>query len=508
MGSTFAGLEISKRGMTAQQGALYTTGQNISNANTPGYTRQRVTFKATEAFPSPSLEMPKIPGQMGTGVEAETVERVRDKFLDMQFRSENTKTGYYSARSEALLKMEEIMNEPSEAGLSKTMDRFWQSLQDLAANPTNTGARSVVQQRGIAVADTFKYLSTSLQSVQKDLKSQIDISAKEIESIASQLNRINQQISEIEPHGYLPNDLYDERDRLIDQLSSFVPVKVSYPVKPGGNALKVAEGVVTVELLGADGTTPAGKLVDGENRTASAFTVDYDNTSGLVNGFKLGDASIALSGMQSSGKMLGLVQSYGYMEGGSVKGTFSDMQKDLDDLAEAFVAEFNAIHQSGYNLNEFTTPKGTGTGISFFTFEAGKTGAAGMKVTDEILTSPDNIAAAIGPNPTAGNGANALKLAEVKNEILTGLPDSGTFQTFYESMIGGMAVEAQEAERMLNNTNTLKDSVETRRQSVSAVSLDEEMTNMIQFQHAYNASARMITMQDQLLDTIINKMGL
>ncbi|AZB44539.1 flagellar hook-associated protein FlgK [Bacillus sp. FJAT-42376] len=517
MGSTFAGLEISKRGMTAQQSALYTTGQNISNANTPGYTRQRVTFKATEAYPYPGLDMPKIPGQMGTGVEGDTVERIRDKFLDTQYRGENMKTGFYEARSEALLKMEEIMNEPSEAGLSKTMDRFWQSMQDLAANPTNSGARSVVQQRGIAVADTFQYLSTSLKGVQKDLKTQMDTTALQVESIATQLNNINKQISEVEPHGYLPNDLYDERDRLIDTLSNLVPVKVSYPVKPGGNALKIAEGVVTVELVGKDGITGVGKLVDGANQTAASFSVSYD-ANGMVTSFQLDEVpdpptntdmkTIAIGNVQNTGKIQGLIQSHGYADNGTSKGAYVEMIKDLDDLANAFVKEFNAIHKAGYNLNQFKTPPANGTGYDFFDFKSGKTGAEGIKVADIIMTSTDYIAAAQGPNPTAGDGSNALKLAEVKNGKLTDLPNSATFQTFYEGMIGGMAVDAQEAERMLNNTNTLKDSVESRRQSVSAVSLDEEMTNMIQFQHAYNASARMITMQDQLLDTIINKMGL
>ncbi|WP_406686217.1 FlgK family flagellar hook-associated protein, partial [Rossellomorea vietnamensis] len=142
MRSTFMGLETAKRGMYTQQGALYTTGHNISNANTPGYTRQRVNFTQTEPYPSPSMNRPQVPGQMGTGVEAGSIQRVRDSFLDTQYRGENNKLGYWDTKMEAMKKMEEVMNEPSDSGLSKTMDMFWQSLQDLAVNPTNSGARS------------------------------------------------------------------------------------------------------------------------------------------------------------------------------------------------------------------------------------------------------------------------------------------------------------------------------------------------------------------------------
>ncbi|WP_338778617.1 flagellar hook-associated protein FlgK [Metabacillus sp. FJAT-52054] len=499
MGSTFAGLEISKRGMSAQQSALYTTGQNISNANTPGYTRQRVNFKATDAYPYPGLEMPKIPGQQGTGVEGGSIQRIRDSFLDVQFRGESTKTGYYEARAQALESMEEIMNEPSETGLSKTMDRFWQSLEDLAANPRNSGARSVVKERGIAVADTFQYLSTSLKKVQDNLKSEMDLSATQVQSLATQLKNVNKQISEIEPHGYLPNDLYDERDRIIDELSSLVPIKVSDPIKSGGNALPIAEGMAVVEILKKDGTS-AGKLVDGLN--SSTFSMDYED--GLVTGMKIGGTSVAVTDIQSTGKIQGLASSHGYKDAGAAKGEYVDMLNDLNSLAESFAEEFNKVHADGLNLKDFATSPPGKSAVNFFEFTPGS-GADTIRISDKIMESTDYIAASKGQ---IGNGDNALALGKVKSGSVTIDGKSTSVQNFYEGMIGNMAVQAQESDRMLKNSNTLKDSVELRRQSVSAVSLDEEMTNMIQFQHAYNASARMITMQDELLDTIINKMGL
>ncbi|MFZ0474625.1 MAG: flagellar hook-associated protein FlgK, partial [Halobacillus sp.] len=222
MVSTFHGLEVAKRGLFTQQSALYTTGHNISNANTEGYTRQRVNFEQTGPYPAASRNRAEIPGQMGTGVQAQSIERVRTQFLDDQYRGENNRSGYYSIMASSMERMEEVMNEPSENGLAKTMDRFWQSLQDLSVNPEDSGARSVVRQRGKAVAETFNYLSNTIHTMQLDVKNEVSVTTKEINSLASQINNVNKQIAELEPHGYVANDLYDERDRLIDQLSGHV----------------------------------------------------------------------------------------------------------------------------------------------------------------------------------------------------------------------------------------------------------------------------------------------
>lgn len=528
MRSTFMGLETAKRGMFTQQSALHTTGNNIANANTEGYTRQRVNFKATEAYPSLGLNRPQIPGQMGTGVEVESVQRVRESFLDIQYRSESNKLGYWESRANALQKMEEIMNEPSETGLASSLDKFWQSLQDLALDPTNAGARSVVRERGNAVADTFNYLATSLKSVQGDLKNELDVSVKEVNSLANQLNNINKQISEIEPNGYLPNDLYDERDRLLDKLSSLANIKVSYNAS-GGNALKISEGTATVEIVDDKGKV-LGTLVDGKSQRVSEFSVTYRKitdengniTEGLAEGIKIGSKSINILDFNSAGKISGLIDSYGYSEtlddGSSVVeyGLYPDMLNNLDTMAYEFASEFNAVHREGWNLRDYDANKNPidefdKEDVDFFNVGSNAKGAAStLSLTDKIKESTDFIAAGRkvdGNLPEIGNGNNAVSLSNVKNDVIDIGGTNTTLQNFYEGIIGGMAVNAQEAERLTKNSTVLRDSVEERRQSVSAVSLDEEMTNMIQFQHAYNASARMISLQDELLDKIINGMG-
>ncbi|MBE2940843.1 flagellar hook-associated protein FlgK [Anoxybacillus flavithermus] len=536
MRSTFHGLEVAKRGMFTQQSALYVTGHNIANANTPGYSRQRVNFVQTEPYPPASMNRPQIPGQMGTGVEAGSIERVRESFLDIQYRGENNKLGYWETRADALKKMEDIMNEPSDSGLAKTMDQFWQALQDLSVNPENEGARSVVRQRGLAVVETFHYLHDSLSQIKKDLGHEIGVTITEINSLAKQISQINQQISEVEPNGHLPNDLYDERDRLVDQLSELINVQVE-KVPSGGNSLKIAEGSYNIYLVDSngnpikDGSGNIIYLVQGS--TANSFSLtngqDIDNDgiietpNGDINNrdVQVGGNSIPITSATNqvifpSGKLLGLIESFGYKDAsGNVKGIYPEMINNLDNLAYTFGTVFNAVHKEGYGLNSAAKAPAF--------FDVTVPGAAkNIKLSSE-MDDLSNIAAST-KQGVSGNGNNALNLASVGKILLssgtvnlidvsislpTSLPlTSGTIQSNYQGWIGKLGVDGQQAERLKNNSEVLRQSVEERRQSVSSVSLDEEMTNMIKYQHAYNAAARQITVIDEMLDKIINGMGI
>ncbi|MGE8206896.1 flagellar hook-associated protein FlgK [Heyndrickxia sp. NPDC080065] len=543
--STFHGLETAKRGMTTQQNALYITGQNISNANTLGYTRQRINFQATEAYPSASMNRPQIPGQMGTGVTAGSVQRVRESFLDVQFRGENNKLGYWNQRADSLAKMEDIMNEPSDTGLSSSLGQFWQSLQDLSVNPENDGARSVVLQRGQAVAETFHYLSDSIIGTQKNIGNEISVSIKHINSILDQISKVNKQISEVEPHGYLPNDLYDERDRLVDELSSYVNIKVE-TTPSGGKPSSIAEGIYNIKMINPNGQEIY--LVQGSNYQSFGIkggfdsdgdgTLDQPPTDGVIEALLIGGTEVKFSkdgqvGL-AQGKLRGLIESYGYkdtvIENGIpkdvIKGIYPDMLDQLDKLAYTFGTVFNKIHNEGYDLNG-------NKGEDFFKFDGitDYKGAAGAIKLNDAITN-DMIAASTAVNADgkveSGNGTNAINLAKIQGFDLSGsitlegfdnqktidlsslnLPfKSGTISTNYQGIIGKLGVEAQQANRLTANSATLAQSVDDKRQSVSSVSLDEEMINLIKFQQAYNASARNITIVDEMLDKIINGMGL
>ncbi|MEH7225050.1 flagellar hook-associated protein FlgK [Bacillus sp. JJ1566] len=516
MVSTFHGLETARRGMVTQQSALYTTGHNIANANTPGYTRQRVNFTQTNPYPSPGLNTAKIPGQVGTGVEAGTIQRVRESFLDLQFRGENTKNGYWEARTNAISKMEDILNEPSETGLAKTMDQFWQSLQDLSVNPENKGARAVVAQRGIAVADTFHYLHDSIKGIKQDLGNELSVSLKNVNTILEKIAALNSQISEIEPVGYVPNDLYDQRDMLVDELSKFVEIKVEKRAT-GGNALDISEGIYDIKLSSGE-TLVSGstfnRLAVSPNNGSSDPTIPGDVIQKINIVSSTGTTEINAYEL-ASGKIKALVESYGYEDGsGDTKGLYPQMLDDLDKMAYTFIKEFNAQHQQGWSLDRNGT-NSSQTGINFFEPVTDYKGAAkAIAVNQQILNNNDLIAASSEAN-VSGNGMNAINLAGVKQASLSASPSAGsngfvsegTIETFYQGLIGDLGVKGQHARQMETNSAILKDTVEKNRRSVSSVSLDEEMTNMITFQHAYNAAARQITVIDEMLDKIINGMG-
>lgn len=553
---TFHGLETVRRALFTQQSAISVTGHNIANVNTKGYSRQRVNFQQTNPFPAADINRPEIPGQLGTGVEAGVIERVREYFLDIQYRGENNKLGYYQSMAGSLSKLEDIMNEPSETGLSSVLGQFWESLQDLSTYPESDGTRQVVIQRAESVVDTFHYLNDSLTSIKNDIGNEIGVNLKEINSLLKQISELNNQIGEVEPHGYLPNDLYDQRDTLVDQLSQSINIKVTKR-STGGNSAKVAEGQYNITLVGTDGRETA--LVTGSHymqlgfKTAdneltyeippsvkeiTVFNADGKSTYGDPIEFVNSNGQLSFS----NGKLRGLIEAYGYEVPSSVPGStsvggiFPDVLDDLDKFAFTFANIFNEIHSKGYTLNNaegsnqffIMAPGSQADFVSKVYRGASKALMLGSITPSDIAASTSAVKDASGNivSVDAGDGKNADNLANIagmllnsNNQKLEGLTDTidltalsvidstGSLNSFYEGVIGGIGVDAQEANRLSSNSGVLAQSVDENRHSVSSVSIDEEFSNLIKFQHAYNAAARQITVIDEMLDKIINGMG-
>jgi len=482
MASTFHGLEIGKRSLYAQQAALSTTGHNVANANTTGYTRQRAEMQATNPMPQPGMQNSTSPAQLGTGVEVTKIVRLREDYLDVQLRGENKNLGYWEAKSDTLSKVEELLNEPTDNGLANVMDEFWKGWQELAKDPDSAAARSVLRQRGIAVTETFQHLSNSLNQIQNDLKHVIDTKRNEVNSLATQISGLNDQIGRLVPNNYEPNDLYDQRDVLIDKLSKLVPVNVV----SGKNG--------TVDVFVGNEAIVAGNQ-------AKTLEIDFDSTTGLVDPTKIQIAGNTVT--LESGELLGRIESFGIVDGGS-KSTIPNVKSKLDELARVFAESVNDAHQKGMNLENIL-----GTSSERLDFFIGDT-AGNLGVNPNIMQSLNLIAAAMEEAPgqsSSGNGKNAQTIADLKFE---GLPFTGSTTTaddFYRNIIGQLGIDTQESRRMQDNSEVIVQQVENRRLSVSGVSLDEEMTNMIRFQQAYNAAARYVTVMDQCLDKVINGMG-
>ncbi|WP_078147350.1 flagellar hook-associated protein FlgK [Exiguobacterium sp. HVEsp1] len=500
MGSTFMGLETARRSLSTHQWALQATGNNVANASNPGYSRQRLTLGMTEQL-SVNFGGTKA-GQFGTGVRGETLARIRDLMIDQQYRDESVKNAFYATKEAAFGRMEDIINEPSENGLAKSLDLFWASLQDLSVNPDDTGARSVVRQRALTLTQTFNYMSTSLSKVQEDLKAEAGVVTKKINDLLTKIGDVNRQIGDAEPLGVLPNELYDERDRYMDELSQYIEferVPVDYTNgETRGNSQRVAEGRIDIQISVPGTPTPTKiTLVDG-----------LTGGVGKINDMEITDAAAGTTTLVfddlPNGKLKALVDMYGSATGTETHdGAFTKMLKDLDVMAKEFTTAFNDLHKTFYDGNVQDNPRQTG--IDFFFGSDAKT----VTVNPTILENLNLIA--ISKDKNIGDGSGALDLANLKSAQITFTGGSSTATTsigkYYQNVIGNMAVEASQNGNLAKSTFALLSSSDQRRQSVSAVSLDEEMTMMIQYQHAYNAAARNITAVDEMLDKIINGMG-
>ena len=219
---TFFGIEIGRRGIMTQQRALETTGHNVANAKTEGYSRQEVILTTTSPYSYPGMGA----GQRGTGVQAQDVRRIRDEFLDYQYRNEIKALGRWEVRQNTVEKLEAILVEPSDQGLSKLMSRFFDAWQNVARNPDTEGARSNLRQEGMALADTFRHLASQINDLKADNRSSIVVKVDEINSLARQVRDLNTQIVKVEAGLLAANDLRDRRDLLLDQLAQIVPIQV------------------------------------------------------------------------------------------------------------------------------------------------------------------------------------------------------------------------------------------------------------------------------------------
>lgn len=513
----FSSLSMMQRALQVTQSAIQTTGHNISNANTDDYSRQRVNLTTWLPYPGVGINAARGAGQVGTGVNDEAVVRIRDQFVDLQVRDNANQNGYWSTISDAYSQMEDIVNEPTDTGISSELDRFWQSLQDLAGNSGTAGTGTVVLQKGAAVADTFNYIAVSLGKVQNNLNQQITENTKLVNNYADQINALNKEINKQEANGFLSNDLYDERDALTDKLAQLVNIKVT-KVASDGNPSPLAEGKYTIEIVGADGASYSPALVDGEAMTNNHLksTIDTSDSSSptitvsmVTSDDKTIDGTGELKGF--SGKLQGLIDAYTV--------DYPSVLKSLDNMASALADQFNAAYKNtaGYSEEKGTFFLGAADGtVNALNIHANEN-LSGSDITANGLSKDENGNTI--PLPSGDNsGATAMSDVIATNKYSIDDPDDPnddtdsfseamTLKTYLQNLIGQIGVNAQSANQFTSNSGTMLDAAANRRSSISGVSLDEELTNLIQFQHSYAAAAKVVTTLDTMLDTLINRMG-
>jgi flagellar hook-associated protein 1 FlgK len=443
--STFNGIQTSLRGLLAQQRSLDVTSHNIANASTAGYTRQTAELVATPAMLVPTSGGASA-GMLGTGVDVGTYTRVRDQFLDLQYRAQNMSLGEQSTKSSALSDVELSFGEPGTTGIADALDKFWSAWGDLSNSADSGPARQ-------AVVDQAKTLTGQINDLQKNLASARQRAADEYTATAGAGGQINQIATDLsatlnairsaEKTGAQPNDLYDRRDVLLDQLSTMGQVSVT--PSAAGN-VDVSLGGVTI--VDSDDTTGTASV------PAGAFPLTYTTSPGG----KLG----ALIDLQSS---TGQIASY---------------QTDLASFAQSLADSVNGVYSA--------------TGTNFFTFGTGASGLPEIALNEPAITA-STLSGGIG-----GPAENGIALG------VTAL-SGGAADSSYRMLVTRMGNEVAQATRQQSTAQTLTDNLSDRRDSTSGVSLDEEMTNIIRFQRAYQASARAMSTTDEMLDTLINRAG-
>ncbi|MFJ5716444.1 flagellar hook-associated protein FlgK [Neobacillus sp. NPDC093127] len=475
MGSTFGGLEIGKRAILAQQTSLNTTGHNIANANTIGYTRQDAVMKATNPYAYPGLNNSTAPQSVGTGVEVSELRRIRDYFLDGQYRIAQQASGYWDAKANALTSIEGLFNEPSDSGLSMMLDRFWGSFQELAKNPDSLAFRTVVAAKGKAVADSIQAISRGITQIETDLTKDVSLKEAEINSAIKEVAALNKQISLLTATGQQPNDLLDKRDLIIDNLSKLVGVQAT----PSQN------GMVDLKIGGV-------AIVDG--MTTKTFSVNPQTGAAMVDG-----NAVTLDG----GEIKGTLE----MLSGTGSSSIPSLRRNLDLLAGAIASQMNSLQTSddARNLDDIAAQTQVEK-ILFFVDKDDPTqpprDAAHMMVNPQLLASPGKIATA--KSDFAGDGSNAKAMADLQFQKITINGSQTTIGDFYLSIVGQLGLDVNGAIQASISSAAVAQQVDNRRQSISGVSLDEEMTNMVRFQQAYNAAAKYVSAVNDMLDKLIN----
>jgi flagellar hook-associated protein 1 FlgK len=468
--SAFFGLDLALRALQSQQMGIDVTNHNVANANTDGFSRQNVTLVTTEPFAMPGMNRPTTAGQLGTGVIARDIQRARDSFLDTQWRTEAGSLANASNRQDALEQVEVVLDEPQGVGLNSLFNEYFRVWNELSNDPgaDSMPVRTTVVQQALSLTGAFNRIANQLTSIRTGLDSQVQTDVDEINTITDQIYQINNTIVQVEITGQTANDFRDRRDSLLDRLSQLV----------GVTSVESANGAITVSM----GSQVLVNGVTGKTNLAVAPNAGNSNLVDITYGSGGPAATIGNAGI--AGRLAArdtLIPKY---------------QTQLNTIASNLITATNALHTSGYDGN------GNPAGV-FFT----GTDAASISVNTALQADPTLVAAS-NTAGAEGNNEVALAIMKLQTNMVPPLP-SGTpnSTTAYSSLVAGLGTDNRTARNDMDTQQALVDLLQRRREALSGVSLDEEATNLLRYQRAYEAAARVMTTYDEMLDKLINGTG-
>ena len=554
----FSTLSSAKLGLLAQQLAIEVTGQNVANVETEGYSRQDVSFEANT--PRGHIKYGGL-HQLGTGVRIASIERAHDQFLFTQIMDEGDLTGSTEVKKEIFEQLEVLFNEGSGRSLNDALSLFFSSVHDLATNARGLPERVDLISKAEHLSSTFNQTGNQLFTIQRNIDATIETEVAKINTLTTQIGKLNESIHANEPTSqYKANDLRDNRDRLVKELSKKIDIQL------------VQESDNQISLTLKDGTA----LVLKDQVFDLSTSINANNESFNDVYIDIGSTTKNITSTIKGGELRGYLD----MRDTKVESVLDKM----NILSGSFIQEFNSIHREGFGIDgnsglDFFTPldvtvdhdvDNTGTAVvsmtnaspttisvdefeiaftgsneftlnnlttnassGTFTFTTGSTfnikdgfavaisgtAASGDKVTFSVsedaasLMSVSSTITADGQKiaagaTTNGDGGNALLMADLQNELVfnsvTWSSESGSFTVdeYYNAVVSTIGIESFSAQAILRQQEGVMLQLNSRRESISGVSIDEEMIKMIKFQQAYNASARMISMVDEMLDTL------
>lgn len=451
--------------MNSQQ-ALQTVSHNIANKTTEGYSRQRVELQTA---------VPIVEGrhQIGQGSRAAAVTRTNNPFLEKQIQKETGTLGSQQGREDALKRVEQVFNEQTNKGLNQYITDFFNGFRELSNNPESVTSRTMVKEASEAMVGDFKRVNDQLTSIQKDVDERVKNEISEVNKMVREVATLNEKIASVENQGIPANDQRDRRDVLLKKINQ----KIDISYAEGNN------GIVTVSTAGN------AILVSGfesyELQTSTNPTTDridiYFKPNESTPPFRITDR----------------------VKGGTVGGALSvrdqvipEFKNKMDQMAFRLAQEVNRAHREGFD-------RAGRPGEDFFKLPAQEQGASELiQVNQAIVQDVSRIAAGIRPGAIGDNTvANVISQMQYKDIMGDG---ESTIDDFYNAEVGRIGVLAQRAVKSRESQDNILGQLTNIRESISGVSLDEETTNMIEFQRAFDASARVIKTADEMFDTVLN----
>jgi len=444
-------MDIAVQALMAEQGALDVTTNNISNVNTPGYSRELAVFQE-----APPIQEGNV--VYGTGVTLAQFQSVRDQMLQLRMYEETAQQGDSQAQLNSLSQIQTNFADPSQ-GVGGALTAFFNSLSQLSTNPTDPNARQQVLTAANNLAAAFHQSAAALGQVQTAMDQTVPQTVSQINQLTSQIAQLNAQVAQMQGLGQDPGTTQDQRDQLVQQLSQLTDVSVTQT--DHGITITTANGVPLV--VGGQSFALQSGAASG-NGLQGVFAAGQDITSQIQGGTLGGTIQVRDS-------------------------VIPNLLSQLDTLASQFTASFNSANQAGFDLSG-------NPGGNFFTPQAAVSGAAssfGVAITD-----PSLIAASL--DGSAGSNGNVTKMLAVQGQPL---PEGVTPMSAYANLVLAVGNYGANAQANVTASGASLQQLTDERNAISGVSLDEESTNMIQYQRAYEAAARVVTTVDSMLQTLL-----